>query len=846
MAMEKDCLDFMYEMEITTKMKEKMQNLLLYGGISKEEYQACKPAIHKSNKDHVIIYSSIGIITFTIALILSFFFTSISSNRVAYVVEMSLMLILLLANILVKEIKPRIINVTVYLFTISLYLAGIYISAVEGVNDIAGTFIALLLVTPLLFIVKPIHSTVLIILTDILFVGMLHVMHQERDLLNDNTVKAIIFGFLSVVVSSTMTIVKIDRYDAEAKNREILKLLEEKNEQAQSATKSKSIFLSNMSHEIRTPINSILGMNELILRESKEKNVLEKAGIIKSSSEILLSIVNEILDFSKIESGKMELVITEYDLRSLINDIYNIFCMKMSDRKLKFIIDVDEKLPAVLLGDSIRLRQVIINLMTNALKYTDDGSVTFHIFSSKSEKKDCIKLNVEVIDTGTGIAKEDLAKLNESFVRLNLSRNHSVEGTGLGINIVNGFLNLMDSHLMVESQINEGSKFYFSVEQEIVNDEPIGHYDPSEVSVIQAENVRTTPKYMAPDAKLLVVDDNEANIQVFTGLLAYMKMNIDTALSGESAIKLCDENKYDIIFMDHMMPGMDGKETFHRIREQSELNKDTPVYILTANAISGAREEYLKEGFSGYISKPIIPVKLENAIFDKLDSSLLIAVDEPDIVPGTNEGEFNWDVSDLPQIEGVDWEYAKLHFGKKELLIDVLKTFVSGIPSSIKQILNHYERLKENCEDSCIDDYRILVHSNKSSSNMCGVIPLAGMAATLEYAARDRRVDTVLDMTPHYLSECEKYYTKLNEAFDFSMASGDKAIDLKEVKQILTELIEVSKAFDVDGMDACMEKLTKYQFEGELKEAVMNLGQLVTNLETESMLKAIDEILERM
>lgn len=624
---------------------------------------------------------------------------------------------------------------------------------------------------------------------------------------------------------------------------EFLKLLKEKNAQAQSATKSKSIFLSNMSHEIRTPINSILGMNELILRESREKAVLEKAGIIKSSSELLLSLVNDILDFSKIESGKMELVVAEYNSLSLINDIYNIFAIRMSDKKLEFRMDVDEKLPAILMGDSMRLRQVIINLMTNALKYTDEGSVTFRIYGTKGYDEEHIRVNVEVIDTGIGIAKEDLSKLNESFVRLNLSHNNTVEGTGLGINIVNGYLALMDSSLMVESQVGAGSKFSFTVEQKIVDSEPVGVFNPDMINASQHVASGGKTKFTAPDAKFLVVDDNEANIKVFTGLLSYLKVNIDAAFSGESAIKLCDENKYDIIFMDHMMPVMNGIEAFHRLHEQGRLNQDTPVYILTANAVSGAKEEYLKEGFHGYLSKPIIPDKLEKAIYDTLDSALLVEAGEAEMVPETDMSEVGWDVSELPQIEGVDWEYAKLHFDKKELLIDILRTFVMGIPGAVKQLTEYLEGLRVNTEAECIDEYRILVHSMKSSANMCGIIPLGGMAATLEYAARDSHVDTLLDMTPHYLAECEKYCKLFNEAFGFNIVGGDEVIDSEEIKSILTELIKMTEELDVDGIDKCMESLTRFHFEGELRESVMNLGQLVATLETDKINHVVEQIL---
>lgn len=368
------------------------------------------------------------------------------------------------------------------------------------------------------------------------------------------------------------------------------------------ASQAKSRFLAQMSHEIRTPINAVLGMNEMILRESEDEEILSYAGNIDSAGTTLLSLINSILDFSKIEDGKMEIVPVQYDTAGFINDLYQSIIQRADAKGLAFVMDVDGKLPCTLRGDDVRFSQVIMNLLTNAVKYTEKGSVTLSL--KVSEKRgEKLAIAVSVKDTGIGIREEDRERLFESFERLDEVRNHSIEGTGLGISIVTNLLALMGSELRVDSIYGEGSVFSFEIEQQIIDDTPIGDYEKR----LKESKVRRNKEDIihAPGARILVVDDNDMNLKVAKNLLKLCGIKSEEAVSGEKTIEYMSRNTYDIVFLDHMMPGMDGIETLHRLTEAGLVPDETVMIALTANAVVGAREIYLNEGFADYLSKPI-------------------------------------------------------------------------------------------------------------------------------------------------------------------------------------------------------------------------------------------------
>ena len=386
--------------------------------------------------------------------------------------------------------------------------------------------------------------------------------------------------------------------------------LEDAKEKAQKENASKSQFLANMSHEIRTPINAILGMNEMILRESEENTIREYAQNIQSASDILLSIVNEILDFSKVASGKMELVPVEYEVASLIRDCSTIVETRAAGKDLRLEVSCDETTPSRLYGDETRIRQILSNLLTNAVKYTPSGTITFRI--RWAGNKEGVNLIASVEDTGIGISEENQKRLFDTFERFDLEKNHNIEGTGLGLSITKQLVDLMQGEIGVYSELGKGSLFYVEIPQKVVSMKPIGKLD--EASHIEQNKVEKE-KYHAPEARILVVDDVRMNVKVIQSLLKRTRIQIDTATSGEECLALAKKNSYDVILLDHMMPQMDGVETFQKLRENtSGLNYGTPVIALTANAIEGAKEEYKALGFDDYLSKPMKGEELEDMI----------------------------------------------------------------------------------------------------------------------------------------------------------------------------------------------------------------------------------------
>ena len=395
--------------------------------------------------------------------------------------------------------------------------------------------------------------------------------------------------------------------------------LEKAKEEAESANRAKSQFLARMSHEIRTPINAVLGMNEMIIRESNEPNIKQYAFDVKDSSVMLMGIINDILDSSKIESGMMEIVPVNYSTGSFLNDLYNMINIKACEKGLELIFDIPSDVPSELFGDDKRISQILINLLTNAVKYTEKGRVTLSLGCEIKDEN--VVLNYSVADTGIGIKKEDISKIYDEFHRVDVSRNRNVEGSGLGMAIVQRLLKLMHSELHVESEYEKGSTFSFSIVQKIVNNKPLGDFRKKTKKA--SEEKKSWTSFTAPDAKILVVDDFAMNLKVFRSLLKETKMQITDAESGQQCIDLARKQKFDIIFLDHMMPGMDGLEAL-KIMKEEKLCENIPVIMFTANAIIGDRENYIQSGFNDVLSKPIVPDKLEEMLLTYLPPELIV------------------------------------------------------------------------------------------------------------------------------------------------------------------------------------------------------------------------------
>ena len=441
--------------------------------------------------------------------------------------------------------------------------------------------------------------------------------------------------FLIMLVASIIAVAKmISRFInwQEDANKKLV----EAAQAAVSAGNAKSRFLAQMSHEIRTPINAVLGMNEMILRETDDKSIQEYAGNIQSAGKNLLGLINTILDFSKIEEGKMEILPVRYDTASMIDNVVNSISGRAKDKGLTFETHVDENLPTALYGDDMRISQVIMNLLTNAVKYTREGRVDMYVSCAKKDAES-VSIGISVKDTGIGIKEEDLSKLFESFTRLEEDRNRTIEGTGLGMSIVHRLLTMMGSKLEVRSEYGKGSEFSFEVKQTIVDATPIGDF--KQKAKAAADKRENEMNLYAPKAKVLAVDDNEMNLKVIKNLLKIYGIVPDLASSGEETLKLLAENAYDLVLLDHMMPGMDGLETLKRAKQLHLIKDGMSVIALTANAVVGAREGYLEAGFDDYLSKPVELKLLERVLEKHLPDRLVERRSKAEEKDGKAEGK---------------------------------------------------------------------------------------------------------------------------------------------------------------------------------------------------------------
>ena len=536
------------------------------------------------------------------------------------------------------------------------------------------------------------------------------------------------------------------------------KKLSELKDMADAANKAKSNFLANMSHEIRTPINTILGMDEIIIREATEKPIIGYAENIRDASTTLLSLVNDLLDFSKIECGKMEILPVEYEIANVLSEIINMIEIKVANKGLEFIPVIAEDIPYLLYGDDVRLRQIIINILTNAVKYTKEGSVTLKV-DWREAGDSAINLIVSVTDTGIGIKEEDIDKLFISFERIEERRNRNIEGTGLGLSITRQLLGLMGSDLTVRSDYGVGSTFSFVLKQGIRDRKPIGKFrEKYAYSREKHKKYRTT--FVAPNANLLVVDDNAMNISVVEGLLKSTQIKVDTAPGGLEALELCAEKKYDLILMDHMMPTIDGIETLHRLQEAEGPNQDTPVIVLTANAVSGAKEMYESEGFIDYMSKPIQGKPLEEKILQYLPENLYVMVEydkiEQDIFNELWKG-ISDEITAEYQFKNIDVKAAvESAEGSKETFRFLLQSFSDNCEKNKSDLVKSYD-------EESYENYTIFVHALKSTSKMIGALELSEKARLLEMAGKEGNIDYIKSNHPAVMELFETVVAELRD-----------------------------------------------------------------------------------
>ena len=513
--------------------------------------------------------------------------------------------------------------------------------------------------------------------------------------------------------------------------------LEKEKEEAERANRAKSQFLARMSHEIRTPVNAVMGMNEMIIRESREENIREYAFDVKHAAIELLSIINEILDSSKIESGKMEIVCADYNIGSLLNDLYNMIQVKAREKGLQLIFDIDPSIPSDYYGDDKRIKQVLLNLLSNAVKYTEQGTITLKLRCRVEDSVAVLKYSV--LDTGIGIRKEDLEKTGACFSRFDTNRNRNVEGTGLGLNIVLQLLKLMGSELQIQSEYEKGSEFSFELVQKIVDQKELGDFRKKLLEA--SERVVYQTEFIAPRAKILVVDDSQMNLKVFRNLLKKTKIRVAEAESGAQGLELLKQQDFDLIFLDHMMPGMDGIEMLHTMRDRG-LGKGTPVIMLTANAILGDREKYIEEGFDDFLSKPIVSEKLFRTIRHFLPEECIEEQKKK------RNADDVWD-----KIPEINFEMGMTTCsGDKEFYFELLQDFTE---------LPIREELNEWLKGQDVKNYCIRIHAFKNNAYSVGARELGNLAYEIEKRTTEKFPEDIEEMQERLLlqydSICRKY-----------------------------------------------------------------------------------------
>ena len=525
--------------------------------------------------------------------------------------------------------------------------------------------------------------------------------------------------------------------------------------EAEYANKSKSDFVSNMSHEIRTPITAILGMNELIRRESVNEIVLGYAANIQKAGESLLGIISDILDFSKIEAGRMEIIPVTFASEDLIRDLHNLIRFRAEGKGLSIEWKIDPDLPKKFTGDELKIKQIISNLLTNAVKYTEEGGVTVEIRAGEKNDK-LTDLYVAVTDTGIGIKPEEMDKLFSAFDRLDAKRTRTIEGTGLGLSIVTRMLDLMGSKLEVESTYDVGSKFFFTLKLEIADPTPIGQYDPETAENTADGGDYKSTAFTAPGMSVLIVDDTPMNLQVIEGLLRRTQMKVDTAASGAECIEKVADNDYNMIFLDYRMPYMNGIETLHRIREDyGEKTRHVPIISLTASAVSGDRERMLEAGFTDYLTKPINVAEMEAMMIKYLPAD---AVNLQERAGKEEEAEHrNEEVDKLPEalknLGILDIQAGLDYCGDAEDYLYALETYEKSVDEKA-------DIISTNLESGDFESFTLNVHSLKSTSLAIGARELFQRAKDLEAAGKEEDAEVCRRDLPELIS----LYKELGES----------------------------------------------------------------------------------
>lgn len=605
--------------------------------------------------------------------------------------------------------------------------------------------------------------------------------------------------------------------------------------QTEDANRAKTNFVSNMSHEIRTPMNSIVGITEILLRSRHSPKEQEYLLNIQSSGRVLLTIINDVLDCSKMEAGKMQLFDEPYDTCSLFHDLRISMENRIGHSGLELIYDIDQDIPCKLKGDMGRIRQVIINLVNNAIKYTEKGSVRFSVHV-RQKNTDKVMLYYEVADTGIGIRKEDQKILFDAFQRVEMDRNRYVEGTGLGLTISQNLVNMMGGVIEVESEYGKGSRFFFTIEQTIIDPTPVSavNYNGQKDNVTEKE---AECLFIAPEAHILLVDDNELNLVVAKELLKPLRMQIDTAENGLQAVKMVRGSQYDLVLMDHMMPVMDGIEAAKAIRALPEDKyQKLPIIALTANAMVDARKEFLNAGMNGFVAKPIDFARICNQLKLWLPKDLVRDVPKEEAKKLLADDLSDREIQPEDPQMGFSFEEGVKHCGSKAALMKTIRIFYRTIDSKANKI--------EQClKEGLICDYVIEVHALKSSALLIGAVPLSEAAKELEDYGKQGKTEVLEEKTPDVLTMYRdlknilRPYAEKEEDAKKEFSDGEWITALQQIHQCIEQ-------FDLDGVDQIMEQLEEYQVPECIRESMDQLRVYVADVSMEEIMELTDTMTE--
>ncbi|MCR5800181.1 MAG: response regulator [Lachnospiraceae bacterium] len=718
-----------------------IRNSLCYCGLDREQYLYIRPLIMSRNIGMLRIASFIiGVMGLSYSILSAFL--PLGSAMLFSFIGIGSAVIFLVQHFW-KNRGSALILIPCYFLMLLVFFYGSALSCYpSNREDTATSIVVFLVLMPIAVIDVAWRMYLMVLLSEAGFLIASYMLKPYDVFVNDmaNTVTCV---FLGLIVYTINSIVSVREINGDVSNTNLKNIADE----AVASKEAKSKFLAEMSHEIRTPVNVILGMNEMILRESEDESILSYATDIKLAGRGLLSIINSILDFSKLEEGKMDLLHVNYELGSLINILINYTKQKAQKKGLIFEVHVDEYLPSVLNGDDVRISQVIMNLLSNAVKYTEKGRIMLSM-TEISRDSDSIDMKIVVSDTGIGIKKEDMGRLFETFERLDEEKNRHIEGTGLGISISDMILKLMGSKLEVNSIYGVGSEFSFVIKQTIVDSKPIGDYKLYFKDIRKQEENTVHPR--AVGASVLVVDDNDMNLRVAKNLMKGNGIIPDIAYSGSEAIEFMRNKRYHIVFMDIMMPKLDGVETLEKLKTENILTEGTTMIALSANAIVGAKEKYLAAGFDDYLSKPIETDELD-AMFDRyLPEEVLVfgGKTDNDVIdkeppereaPDERSTKSTLSRAAVARLEslGIDTETGlKYSYGKYDFYMELLGLIVEEYETRSRKI----EGFKEAGD---LREYSVQVHALKSSMKTLGATDMSETARMLEEAANNKDISYI-------------------------------------------------------------------------------------------------------